>query len=752
MKRCDVSLFPRKQWQLGIFLASIALALSLTFATMLTQPIVHANARTATRGPLAAANTLVSTYKNNSLRTGGYTTETTLTTSNVNTSQFGRRVSYPVDGAIYAQPLFVPGVTVKGNVYDVAFVETEHDGIYAFDANQTSATAPLWYTSFLNPPSVTSVSSSAVSCNDITPEYGITGTPVINVGTQTMYVVVNTNENGTIVYRLHAINIATGLDKPGSPVTISASVPGNGSGSSNGSISFDPVHQFQRGGLLLLNGTVYIDWGSHCDNDPYHGWLMGYNASTLQQKTVYASTPNGSRAGIWESGQGIAADGSGNIYLATGNGTFDLASNGSDSGDSILKFSTTNGLQLSDYFTPFNQSCLEGGDVDLGSGGTLLLPNINELVQVGKEGRIYVVNRGNLGKYTPDPNLQCGTSEENRTDLDKVTQELPPNTAGGGVWGSPTYWSGPTGQYVYIHGQADHVKAFKLTNGLLSTSATSQSPESSSFPGGDPIVSSNGATAGTGIVWYIDPSAVLRAYDATNLGTELYSSSQNASRDGLGSYTKFSVPVVGNGHVFVGTQNSLNIFGLLGSGANGSLAVGKAAPLNPVNLTLQGPTDWEHWGLTSATSLDHKNNVTPQISNYSEIGTATVQQYGNNPNGYRWSDGTPTAKVSSTPTGIAVSGTGNGFRISIPASTTAHTVKVYVGVSLAQGQFTASLSDNSATSYSDTSLNNANGISALVYTLTYHAASPGQTLTITFTMKTSYSASGTVTLQAAALN
>ncbi|GLV58751.1 hypothetical protein KDH_55810 [Dictyobacter sp. S3.2.2.5] len=510
----------------------------------------------------APANTAMTTYKNDLSRTGQNRNETILTTSNVNQNQFGKRVEYKVDGQVYAQPLYLPNVNIAGTVHNVAFVATEHDSLYAFDADQISSTPIstfLWHRSFINTPAITTVPSSSVGCYDINPEYGITGTPVIDPSTNTLYVVANTLENGVNTYRLHAIDLTTGNDKPGSPTLIQASVQG-----SAGTVTFNPAIHLNRPGLLLLNGVVYIGWGSHCDNDlaHYHGWIMGYDASTYQQVTVYNVTLNGTAGAIWQSGQGIAADGS-NIYVMTGNGTFDANTGGVDLGDSFIKLSTSGGLKQVDYFTPFNQSCLNSGDLDLGSGGPLLLPTSNEMVGVGKEGRVYVVSRANLGQYTPDPNLSCGSSEENRTDIDKIVQELPPNTANGGVWGSPSYWNGPAGEFVYLVGVKDHVKAFQLNNGLLSTSASSQSPESFGYPGGNVAISSNGSTAGSGIAWTIGPNAVLYAYDATNLAKELYNTSQNSSRDGLPSYTKFSVPTIANGEVFVGTHSTLDIYSLL---------------------------------------------------------------------------------------------------------------------------------------------------------------------------------------------
>jgi hypothetical protein len=497
----------------------------------------------------------VLTYKNDTFHTGLNEHETILNTSNVNQNQFGKRMAYPVDGQVYAQPLYMPDLFVNGGIHNVVFVATEHDSMYAFDADQKNSLSPLWHTSFIDPPAVTTVSVKDVGgCNDISPEYGITGTPVIDPITRTLYVVANTKESdGTIVYRLHKLDLATGAEEPGSPTLITAKVPGTGAGSVDGSVTFEPSRQLQRAALLLLNGMVYVAFGSHCDIAPYHGWIMSYNAATLQQISVYNDTPNGTQGGIWQSGASLAADYNGNIYVATGNGTFDLNEGGKDAGDSILKFSTPGGkLILTDYFTPFNQQCLEARDADLGSGGLLLPPYTNELIEAGKEGRIYVVDRADMGEYTQIAN-PC--QNQQRTDIDKVLQEI---RAFGPLFSPPASWN----SFVYFGAHDSPLEAFQLRGGRLSTSPIAQSPEVFKS-GGNPVISSNGIQNGTGIVWVIDPAATLRAYDAANVATELYNSDQNPDRDTLGSFVKFSVPTVVNGQVFVGTQDSLVIYGLL---------------------------------------------------------------------------------------------------------------------------------------------------------------------------------------------
>jgi hypothetical protein len=530
----------------------VALLLFVTgalIAVNLTQQAAHA----------AAASTVVTTYRNDNGRTGQYSSETVLKTSNVNVSQFGKRVSYSVDGQVYAQPLYVPNLSIGGSVHNVVFAATENDSVYAFDADATSAGAPLWKTSLL-PGGATAVPYTAVSCGDLQPIIGITGTPVIDASTNTMYVVAYSDEGGNLVYRLHALDITTGKDKS-PPVVIQGSVPGTGAGSSGGTVSFDPRVERQRVALTLVNGRVYIAFASFCDVGNYHGWIFSYsyNGSSFQQVNAYNDTPNGIQGGIWGGDGALVADGSGNLYFTSGNGTFDANSGGPDVSDSFVRLNAQ--LQRQDYFTPFNQACLSQGDVDLGSGGPLLVPGANALIAAGKEGRPYVVSTTSMGGYTADPNLNCGTAEQNRTDIDKIQQELPPGTVGS-VFSVPAFWNGPNGQNVYISQVNGPTRAFSWSNGKLSTTPTSVT----SANGGDPVVSSNGTTPGTGVVWNVDYGGTLHAYDAGNLSAELYNSNQDASRDSLDGYVKFSSVVVTNGQVFVGTPAHLAIFGLLSSG------------------------------------------------------------------------------------------------------------------------------------------------------------------------------------------
>ena len=572
----------QRRWQrLLVISAVLTTVATLFFASTIFAGHAQAFSRLFTPAP---ANTAVLTQKYNTARTGWNPNETILNTTNVNTTNFGRLISYPVDGQIYAQPLFVPNVTTSAGTFNLVIVATEHDSVYAFDADR-SVTTPIWHISFLGA-NITSVPTSVAypgGFKDITPEVGITGTPAIDSSTNSLYVDAMTIENGTVVHRLHMLDITTGLDKVPS-VIVGPTANGKGDGNVNQVIHFNAVTENERMNLLLLNGKVYIGYAGFADQYPYHGWIVGFDAQTLQQTDVFNDTTNGGGGGLWDDGNGFVVDPSdSSIYVQSGNGTFDYNVGGAtntDLGMSLIHLSTTGGLKVLDYFTPFNAQCLNTLDRDLGSGGAILLPtqggaHPNEILGGGKEGRIYLLDRTNLGQYAVVANA-C--TNQNVLTYDNVVQEMNLGAAEGNsaIYSTPAFWQGPNGAYIYEAGNGDFIKAFSLTNGLLSTAPTSQSPETFTFPGENLTVSSNGSTAGTGIVWAISPNAscpvldhcnpagagVLRAYDATNLGTELYSSSQNTARDGLASFIKFTVPIVANGQVFVGTGSSLDIFGL----------------------------------------------------------------------------------------------------------------------------------------------------------------------------------------------
>jgi len=508
-----------------------------------------------------SAQVSVTTQHNDNSRTGQDTNEITLTPANVNVNSFGKLFSQAVDGYIYAQPLYVPNVNIPSlGTHNVLYVATEHDSVYAFDAdNSTGSNAsPLWHTSFINPSKgITTVSSGDVGCGDLVPEIGVTGTPVIDTAGGTLYVVAKTKENGKYFQRLHALDITTGAEKFGGPVTIQARIKGTGDGSRNGFISFYAFREGQRPGLLLQNGSVLISWASHCDIGPYHGWVISYDATTLKQNGVWNSTPNGGLGGFWASGAGIAGDTSFNVYVATGNGTFDLDIGGRDYGDSIIKLSppVNTRFKASDFFTPYDQASLNQADLDLGSGGVLLLPDqsgphAHLLIQAGKEGTIYLIDRDNMGHYNPNNNNQ-------------IVQSL--DQAVGGLWSMPGWWN----NNVYFGGSFDYLKmyTFNPVTGLLSTSSVSQSGTFFGFPGPTPSISANGTS--NAIVWalqtddYGNGSATLHSYDATNLGVELYNSMQNASRDDPGGAVKFTVPTIANGKVYVPATQQVSVFGLL---------------------------------------------------------------------------------------------------------------------------------------------------------------------------------------------
>ena len=509
--------------------------------------------------------TAVVTYHNDNYRSGANTNETALKTSNVKVQSFGKRSVFSVQGYVYAQPLYVPGVNISGVLHNVLYVVTEHDQVYAFDVSTGQA---LWQTNFLASSgniTINPMSSGDVSCSDMVPEIGISGTPVIDTSTGTIYMVAKTKEynsqtNQTTFYQtLHALDITTGLDKV-APQRISAVTQGTGDGSNGGILTFDPLKEGQRSALLLENGQVFIAWASHCDNNPYHGYIMAYDEATLAQNGVFVASPNGYRSGFWSAGAGPAADAGGAIYHPTGNGNFDANNGGLDYGDTVLRLawsSAQKSFSVTDYFTPWNQQGLDNNDTDLGSGGAMLLPDQpgttypHLLVEAGKSGDIYLISRDGMGHWNPNGNDN------------QIVQNLP--GAIGGVWGAPAFWNNS----IYFGGIGDHLKAFAFdpVAQKLSSSPTSSSPESFGYPGPTPSVSSNGNS--NAIVWivqddgYSSGKAILHAYDATNLATELYNSTQNSSRDGAGLAAKFTVPTVADGLVFVGTLNEVDMYGPL---------------------------------------------------------------------------------------------------------------------------------------------------------------------------------------------
>jgi hypothetical protein len=503
-------------------------------------------------------STDVLTYHNDIARTGQNLTETVLTGSNVASATFGKLALYSTDGRVDAEPLYASNVTVSGNgKHNVLIVASEHDTVYAFDADTGTK---LWTKSMLAAGETT---SDTRGCGQVSPEIGVTATPVIDRtrGPNGVVYVVAMSKNGSTYHqRLHALDLALGTETLGGPVDIQATYPGTGDNSNGTSVIFDPAQYKERAGLLLLNGVIYTGWASHCDIRPYTGWIIGYNASTLAQTSVLNVTPNGNEGAIWMAGAGLAADNSGNIYFLDANGDFDtnLNANGfpsnGDYGNAFMKLSTSgNHLAVADYFEMFNQGPENGSDTDLGSGGAMVLPDLNDgagqtmhlAVGAGKDGNLYVVNRDSMGKFNPS---------NNNSIYQQLAGALP-----GGVWAMPAYFNNT----VYYGSVGSPIQAFKITNAKLSTSAAAQTANSFGYPGATPSISSSGGS--TGIVWAVESNntAVLHAYDASTLN-ELYNSNQaSSSRDHFGAGNKFMTPMIVNGKVFVGTPNGVAVFGLL---------------------------------------------------------------------------------------------------------------------------------------------------------------------------------------------
>ena len=515
----------------------------------------------------ASAQVNVTTYHNDLARTGANTAETILTPANVNSAQFGKLFAVSVQGNVYAQPLFLANLAIAGGTHNVLFIATEHDMVYALDAD----TGVIYWQVNLLPSGGRTINTGtdiASGCTDMVPEVGITGTPVIDPVAGTLYLVAKYYANGAFGQALHALDVGTGADKLPA-TTISGSVPGTGATSKKGVLTFDPKQQNQRAALTLANGHLLIAFGSHCDIDPWHGWLTSYNPGTLVQEAIFSPTPNGIEGGIWMSGGGIAADATGNIYFAAANGTFDGTT---DFGDSVLKLSlpSAGAFTVEDYFTPFNQATLFKYDTDLGSGGVLLLPPLPSgkqlLVQMGKKGTMVLLDTNNLGKYCGNLTPACTSSDP------QIVQEIIGATAG--VWGSPAYWNGN----LYWGGANESIRAFSFDTsaGVISTAPTSQSAKAFAYATPPPVISSNGNT--NAILWVLDGSADnsscvagstclgLWAYDATNLGSLLYNSNQAPNnRDSAGSSVKYEVPIVANGKVYACGINSVTAYGLLGA-------------------------------------------------------------------------------------------------------------------------------------------------------------------------------------------
>lgn len=510
----------------------------------------------AVAAPTAVAQVLTSQYNN--ARTGATLSEKVLTPQNVNPNQFGKLGAFKVDGAVYAQPLIVPAVDIPGQgKHNLLFVATEHDSVYAFDAERPSD-PPLWQVSFLDKKrGVTSVPARDVACPFIQPEVGITSTPVIDIKTGTLYVLARTMVGHTLTQNeyfqhLHALAITTGAEKFGGPKLITASVSGRGAGAEGGQVRFGSLRENPRAALVLAKGTLYLTWASSCDVDPYHGWVMAYEAQTLAQKAVLNVTPDGDEGGIWASDTGPAVDGSGNVYIPTGNGTFDAASGGRDYGDSVLKVGLEgSSIAIRDYFTPFDQERISNADADVGSSGPLLLPDQQGphphlLLQPTKDARIYVIDRDRMGQF--------------HEGGDAVVQRL--DMRGGG-YGALAYWNG----HVFFACSDDSLRDYAIQDGQLVPKRSSTVKFDN--PGATPSVSANGNA--NAIVWAIstrtwngaDKPAILYAFDARDIRQPIYSSEHNPTRDRGPIATRFVFPLVVNGRVYFGARGEVDVYGLL---------------------------------------------------------------------------------------------------------------------------------------------------------------------------------------------
>jgi autotransporter-associated beta strand protein len=561
---------------------------SLTFTTLPTASVVS-----------------VLTYHNNNARTGANTNETLLTPATLNTNNFGQVIKYTVDGYLFAQPLYVANVAIPGQgTHNVVYAATEHDSIYAFDAdNNAGANGGLiWSTNLGIAPLSNNGEFGGRYHNgvyiDLTPEVGITGTPVIDSVAGTLYVDVLTREvtaTTNYYHRIHALNIATGAERPGSPVVVSATVPGTGVGGDGSTVPFVAKQEGQRPALTLASGKLYVAFGSFADTDPYHGWVMGFDATTLQQLTnyVFNSTPNattavfGGNAGegaLWMGGNGVCVDANTNLFFETANGSFSANTNGGDYADCFIKLTTSNLLAVADYFSPSNQASLASGDSDLGSGGPILLPDEvgsvahpHLIVGGGKEGRVFLVDRDNMGHFNTGTNM--------------IVEQF--SSGAGSFFGTPVYFN----YQLYYMGKGGVMKAFGITNGFITTPANSTSPTSFAGYGITPSISANGTS--NGIVWVIQTdgsspsdtgSAVLRAYNATNISQELYNSNQNGTRDNPGPGVKYTVPMIANGKVYVGTQYGLAVYGYTTFLATPTISPNGLAYTNSVVVTLADAT------------------------------------------------------------------------------------------------------------------------------------------------------------------
>src|SRR6267378_480874 len=509
----------------------------------------------------------VLTQHNDNTRAGWNDNETALTTSNVNVQQFGKLFSLPVDGDVYAQPLVVGHVPIGGGDHNVVYVATVNNTLYAFDGDNGRL---YWRTNFTRsgwrPPKNSDMTGACGGTyTNFSGSMGIVGTPVIDAASGTMYFVARSTTGSQYVQFLHAVSIIDGSEVT-SPRVITATTSGTGDGSVNGTITFDPQRQNQRHGLTLLNGVVYVSFSSHCDWGPYHGWILGYDAATLQQQVVYNATPNGYAGGMWESGAGMAADAQGSLYVVTGNGTVGVTgdpTSPTNRGESALKLTPSGStLHVASYFTPQNFQALNDSDLDYGTMGGFLIPNSSYFLTGGKDGSLYLLNKDAMGGYVASANQ---------------VQQIVALGSSANMHCQTAYYKGSAKEFIYVWSENQPLRAipFGRSSNLLDPS--SQIVGSAGFPTGQSgavlAVSSDSSKDGTGILWasyassgdaesFVSPG-ILRAFDANDVTKELWNNHQNVSRDGAGTYAKFSAPTIANGHVYLPTfSNRVVVYGL----------------------------------------------------------------------------------------------------------------------------------------------------------------------------------------------
>jgi len=518
--------------------------------------------------PTNSQSVSVLTHHNDNTRAGWNDNETLLTTSNVNPQQFGAVFTLPVDDQVYAQPLVVGKLGIDGGERNVVYVATVNNTLYAFDGDdgrlywKRNLTEPG-----MRPPRNTDMTGACGgNYQDFSGNIGIVGTPVIDAATKTLYVVARSTSGSSYFQYLHAVNVVDGAERSGSPIAIVASVAGTGAGSVAGTITFDPLRQNQRQALTLVNGIVYLSFSSHCDWGPYHGWILGYDAGTLQRQVVYNATPNGSDGGMWESGAGIAADAGGNLYVVTGNGTVGDAGNPAsltNRGSSALKLTRSGAtLSVASWFTPYNYQTLNNFDIDYGSLGSLLIPNSSYFLTGGKDGNLYLLNRDAMGGYVQGSNQ---------------VQQVVPLGSNAYLHGQAAYYKGSAKEFAYVWSENNPLRAIPFDRNTNLLDAQRQTTFSNGGPTGGSgailSVSSNGSTDGTGIVWAsyafsgdagheVRPG-ILRAFDANDVTRELWNNRQNLASDGAWNYAKFAAPTIANGRVYLPTfSNAVVVYGL----------------------------------------------------------------------------------------------------------------------------------------------------------------------------------------------